>query len=56
MSKRTIFTTITALPAGITRDTVLETLHNHTEMIEYDIQVLIPRRAMRSVGAIVSRR
>ncbi|KAL8674514.1 MAG: hypothetical protein Q9168_001106 [Polycauliona sp. 1 TL-2023] len=34
MSKRTIFTTITALPAGITRETVIETLHNHFEMID----------------------
>lgn len=35
MSKRTVFTTITPLPTGITRETVLETLHNHFEMIEY---------------------
>ncbi len=35
MSKRTVFTTITPLPAGITRETVIETLHNHFEMIEY---------------------
>ncbi|KAL9581668.1 MAG: hypothetical protein Q9212_003757 [Teloschistes hypoglaucus] len=40
MSKRTIFTTITALPAGITRDTVLETLHNHTEMIDLNPLVI----------------
>lgn len=35
MSKRTVFTTITPLPQGITRETVIETLHNHFEMIEY---------------------
>ncbi|KAL8668243.1 MAG: hypothetical protein Q9202_000221 [Teloschistes flavicans] len=40
MSKRTVFTTITALPAGITRDTVLETLHNHTEMIDLNPLVI----------------
>jgi hypothetical protein len=34
MSKRTVFTTITPLPAGITRETVLETLHDHLEMID----------------------
>jgi hypothetical protein len=34
MSKRTVFTTITPLPAGITRETVLETLHDHIEMID----------------------
>ncbi|KAL8693979.1 MAG: hypothetical protein Q9218_001277 [Villophora microphyllina] len=40
MSKRTVFTTITALPTGITRDTVLETLHNHTEMIDLNPLVI----------------
>ncbi|KAL8776910.1 MAG: hypothetical protein Q9194_002864 [Teloschistes cf. exilis] len=40
MPKRTVFTTITALPAGITRDTVLETLHNHTEMIDLNPLVI----------------
>ena len=34
MSKRTLFTTVTPLPDGITRQTVLETLHNHLEMID----------------------
>jgi len=33
MSKRTVFTTVTPLPAGITRATVMETLHDHIEMI-----------------------
>lgn len=28
MSKKSHFTTVTALPAGISRETVLETLHN----------------------------
>lgn len=34
MSKRTNFTTITPLPAGVTRETALETLHDHLEMID----------------------
>lgn len=34
MSKRTVFTTITPLPAGISRATVIETLHDHLEMID----------------------
>ncbi|KAL2015022.1 hypothetical protein VTK56DRAFT_6522 [Thermocarpiscus australiensis] len=33
MSKRTVFTTITPLPAGVTRQVVLDFLHNHEEMI-----------------------
>ncbi|GME28666.1 hypothetical protein GTA08_BOTSDO08091 [Neofusicoccum parvum] len=40
MSKRTVFTTITPLPAGVTRDTVLETLHNHVEMIDLNPLVI----------------
>ncbi|PMD36802.1 hypothetical protein L207DRAFT_379617, partial [Hyaloscypha variabilis F] len=31
---KTIFTTITPLPAGISREIVLETLHDHLEMID----------------------
>lgn len=42
MSKRTLFTTVTALPAGISRETVLETLHNHIEMI--DLNPLVTER------------
>ena len=34
MLKRSVFTTITPLPAGITRQIVIETLHNHMEMID----------------------
>ncbi|TVY43490.1 hypothetical protein LSUB1_G000380 [Lachnellula subtilissima] len=34
MSKRTNFTTITPLPAGVSRETALETLHDHLEMID----------------------
>ncbi|TVY15395.1 hypothetical protein LARI1_G006534 [Lachnellula arida] len=34
MSKRTTFTTITPLPAGVSRETALETLHDHLEMID----------------------
>ncbi|EPE26101.1 hypothetical protein GLAREA_02013 [Glarea lozoyensis ATCC 20868] len=42
MSKRTVFTTITPLPGGITRETVLETLHDHIEMI--DLNPLVVER------------
>jgi len=31
---KTIFTTITPLPAGVSRQTVLDTLHDHLEMID----------------------
>jgi hypothetical protein len=34
MSRTSVFTSITPLPAGITRQSVLDTYHNHTEMIE----------------------
>ncbi|KKY18829.1 hypothetical protein UCDDS831_g05769 [Diplodia seriata] len=40
MSKRTVFTTITPLPAGVTRQVVLETLHNHVEMIDLNPLVI----------------
>ncbi|EFQ27780.1 hypothetical protein CGRA01v4_02806 [Colletotrichum graminicola] len=42
MSKRSTFTTITPLPAGITREAVLSFLHNHLEMI--DLNPLIKER------------
>lgn len=42
MSKKSHFTTVTALPAGISRETVLETLHNHVEMI--DLNPLVTER------------
>jgi hypothetical protein len=42
MSKRTVFTTLTPLPAGISRETVMETLHSHTEMI--DLNPLVEER------------
>ncbi|WQF80298.1 hypothetical protein CDEST_05312 [Colletotrichum destructivum] len=42
MSKRTTFTTISPLPAGITREAVLGFLHNHVEMI--DLNPLIKER------------
>lgn len=42
MSKRTVFTTITPLAAGITRETVIETLHSHVEMI--DLNPLVEER------------
>lgn len=40
MYKRSIFTTITPLPSYITRETVVATLHNHTEMIELNPLVI----------------
>ena len=42
MSKRSTYTTITPLPEGVTRATVLETLHTHTEMI--DLNPLVQER------------
>jgi hypothetical protein len=42
MSKRTVFTTITPLPVGITREVVTEFLHNHLEMI--DLNPLVKER------------
>ncbi len=42
MSKRTVFTTLTSLPVGISRETVLETLHSHVEMI--DLNPLVEER------------
>ncbi|KAK2799575.1 hypothetical protein FQN50_008413 [Emmonsiellopsis sp. PD_5] len=44
MSKRSIFTTITPLPRYITRDTVIETLHSHSEMIELNPLVINHQR------------
>ncbi|KAH6681700.1 hypothetical protein B0J14DRAFT_453615, partial [Halenospora varia] len=34
MSKRTTFTTITPLPASVSRETAMATLHDHLEMID----------------------
>ncbi|KAI0204792.1 hypothetical protein F4808DRAFT_311010 [Astrocystis sublimbata] len=42
MSKKTTFTTISPLPAGIPREVVIEFLHNHQEMI--DLNPLIVER------------
>lgn len=42
MSKRSVFTTITPLPAGVTRETVMEFLLSHTEMI--DLNPLVEER------------
>lgn len=42
MSKKTFFTTVTPLPVGITRETVMETLRNHVEMI--DLNPLVEER------------
>ena len=38
--KHTVFTTVTPLPSTVTRETVLETLHNHSEMIELNPLVI----------------
>lgn len=42
MSKRTVFTTISPLPAGVSRQVVLAFLHNHLEMI--DLNPLVKER------------
>ncbi|KAK4150919.1 hypothetical protein C8A00DRAFT_36453 [Chaetomidium leptoderma] len=42
MTKRTAFTTITPLPAGVTRKIVLDFLHDHEEMI--DLNPLVKER------------
>ncbi|KAG0649089.1 hypothetical protein D0Z07_4229 [Hyphodiscus hymeniophilus] len=42
MSKRTVFTTLTPLPPSISRQTVMDTLHSHTEMI--DLNPLVEER------------
>ncbi|KAF2399504.1 hypothetical protein EJ06DRAFT_458698, partial [Trichodelitschia bisporula] len=44
MSKRSVFTTITPLPAGITRESVMSTLRNHIEMI--DLNPLVIKREL----------
>ncbi|KAI2471063.1 hypothetical protein F4781DRAFT_151074 [Annulohypoxylon bovei var. microspora] len=40
MSKRTTFTTISTLPPGITREVVINFLHNHVEMIDLNPLVI----------------
>ncbi|KAF2430303.1 hypothetical protein EJ08DRAFT_554545, partial [Tothia fuscella] len=40
MSKRTCFSTVTPLPADISRETVLSTLRNHFEMIDLNPLVI----------------
>ncbi|KAK0722244.1 hypothetical protein B0T26DRAFT_611465, partial [Lasiosphaeria miniovina] len=40
MSKRTLFTTISPLPPNITRDVVLNFLHDHLEMIDLNPLVI----------------
>lgn len=42
MSKRSVFTTISPLPAGVTREVVVGFLHNHLEMI--DLNPLVKER------------
>lgn len=42
MSKRTVFTTATPLPAGVSRQIVLHFLHDHQEMI--DLKPLVKER------------
>jgi hypothetical protein len=42
MSKRTVFTTISPLPGGISRDFVIDFLHNHVGMI--DLNPLVKER------------
>jgi len=42
MSKRTVFTTVTPLPAGVTREIVVDFLGDHEEMI--DLNPLVKER------------
>lgn len=42
MSKRSVFTTVTPLPAGVSRQVVLDFLHDHEEMI--DLNPLVKER------------
>lgn len=42
MSKRTVFTTVTALPSGVTRQLVLESLYDHVSII--DLNPLVEQR------------
>jgi hypothetical protein len=42
MSKRTTFTTVTALPSGVTRQSVIESLYDHVAMI--DLNPLVEER------------
>ena len=42
MSKRTVYTTVTPLPPGITRETVMACLHDHYLMI--DLNPLVEER------------
>ena len=43
MSKRSLYTIVTPLPATVSRDTAVSVLHNHTEMIE--LNPLVVRHA-----------
>ena len=47
MSKRTVFTTLTPLPDGISRETVIDTLHCHSEMIDLN-PLVIDRHPVRA--------
>lgn len=40
MAKRTVFTTISPLPIGVSREVVIDFLHNHTEMIDLNPLVI----------------
>ena len=53
MGKRTLFTTITPLPAKIPRQLAIDMLHNHTEMIELNPLVIEhhPIKAPKSAAA-----
>ncbi|KAK7534887.1 uncharacterized protein J3D65DRAFT_526052, partial [Phyllosticta citribraziliensis] len=46
MSKRTVFTTITPLPAGVSKETVLEFLHDHLSMIDLN-PLVVERHVIR---------
>ena len=53
MSKTSNFTTITPLPAGITRESVIETYRNHVEMIELN-PLVVERFKCKSLVCLAS--
>ena len=46
MAKKTTYTVLTPLPPGISRKTVIDTLHNHTEIIDLN-PLLLERHQTR---------
>ncbi|MCJ1407204.1 hypothetical protein MMC19_001275 [Ptychographa xylographoides] len=49
MSKRTVFSTVTAIPPGITRECIMSTLYSHVEMIDLN-PLVIERHPIKPPG------